>query len=217
MAFMALNNVGLNRRIKIIPFVKEEAEESEESDVISKGDFRNLEDYDSGDSNCGDSNCGGSNCGGGSENQDQEDQEDQEDEDEDDPYFEEYNAAHLQTPVTPLPVTSWVRSPQMFKNACEKVYQLWHYQLAAYIVKNTYMPCLVENPVLISYIVSETMYGPLIPRPPNAVMLACKMHDDEYFLRHNIENPFDKIKREAAAFKVKELVDSDAKKKYKLI
>lgn len=215
---MALNNVGLNRRIKIIPFVKEEEEEeearpeSEESDVISKGDFRNLEDYDSGD--CGDSE----ECGGDSENQDQ-DQEDDND-NEDDPYFEEYNAAHLQTPVTPLPplppvtpVTSWVR----FKDACEKVYLMWHYQLAAYIVQNTYMPCPVENPVLISYIVSETMYGPLIPRPPNAVMLACKMHDDEYFLRHNIENPFDKIKREAAAFKVKVLVVGDAQIEYQLL
>lgn len=207
MAFMALNNVGLNRRIKIIPFVKEEAEESEESDVISKGDFRNLEDYDSGD-------CGDSNCGGDSENQDQDQ------EDEDDPYFEEYNAAHLQTvtpTLPPMPIMR-VRSPQMFKDACEQVYQKWRHQLAAYIVQNKHMPCPVENPALFgSYIVSETMYGPLIPRPPNAVMLACKMHDDEYFLRHNIENPFDKIKREAAAFKVKVLVVGDAQIEYQLL
>ncbi len=60
------------------------------------------------------------------------------------------------------------------------------------------------------------MYGPLIPRLPNAVMLACKMHDDLYFMRHNIESPFDKIKSEAAVFKVKVTVVGDGLIEYQL-
>ena len=233
---MALNNVGgTNRRIKIIPFVETApAQESEESDVISKGDFRNL-DYDSGSNECGSDECGGGDCGSdecgggdcgsdecgggdcGSGIEDEEDEEDKED-----IYFEDYHNTcknqmqthQTQNQIVPTPTP---RSPQLFKDACEKVYQMWQYQLAAYIVQNKHVPCPVENPALISsYIVSETMYGPLIPRLPNAVMLACKMHDDLYFMRHNIESPFDKIKSEAAVFKVKVTVVGDGLIEYQL-